>query len=231
MATDSTVDTGCDSMPSSMTDASPDNLPTSPMRSVPPSPLPPPPMPYPFQENTSKIALESKTTSIMVQKFKSAPPNWLTTGYTLDDPHSPEPREFRKVHYFFYGTLQDPRTLSHVLETTIDPSSLRPASIIGYSCELWGSYKALVDGPTGAIVEGLAYEVQCEEEEARLAAYETNAYETVSCRIDFNVEGKGSTPQTTLGKTFRYAGDPEALRERRFDRKLWVRNMAPKLGF
>ena len=88
-----------------------------------------------------------------------------------------------------------------------------------------------MDGPTGAIVEGVAYEVQCEEDETRLAAYETNAYETVRCSIDLKGDGAGSKPRTVSGKTFRYAGDPEALREKRFDRKLWVRNMAPEFKF
>ncbi|CAD6586703.1 MAG: hypothetical protein ASARMPREDX12_003763 [Alectoria sarmentosa] len=229
--TDSIDDAGYDSMPSLMTDASPISVPTSPMKSVPPSPPPTPPrIPYHLREQPSRIRQESDKTSSMVQKFKCAPPNWLTSGYTLDDRIPPEPCEFRKVCYFFYGTLQNPRTLSNILEKTVEPSSLRPALIIGYSCELWGTYKVLVDGPMGAIVEGAAYEVQSEEDETRLAAYETNAYETASCLINLKTEKGGSTPQTISGKTFRYAGDPKALREKRFDRKLWVKNMAPGFG-
>lgn len=165
----------------------------------------------------------------MVQKFRSAPPNWLTTGYTLDDLMPPKPYEFCKVFYFFYGTLQSPKILSHILEKPVHRSSLRPASVIGYSCLLWGTYKALVDGPMGGVVEGVAYEVQCEEDEARLATYETNAYETAPCYIDLKGVGDGPTPPEMIrGKTFRYAGDPDALREKRFDRKLWIKNMQPE---
>ena len=168
----------------------------------------------------------------MVQKFDTMPADWLTTGYTLDDNMPSEPCEFRKVYYFFYGTLQDAKTLSHILNKDIEHSSLRPAVIIGYSCERWGIYKALVDGPMDAVVEGVAYQVQCEEDEMRLAAYETDAYETHSCVIDLKSEKEGSArPQTISGKTFRYAGDPDALRQGRFDRKLWVKNMAPELRY
>lgn len=135
--TDSIDDAGYNSMPSLMTDASPISLPTSPMKSVPPSPPPtPPPIPYHLGEQPSGIRQEFDKTSSMVQKFKSAPPNWLTSGYTLDDRIPPEPCEFRKVSYFFYGTLQDLKTLSNILEKKVEPSSLRPALIIGYSCEL-----------------------------------------------------------------------------------------------
>ena len=164
----------------------------------------------------------------MIQKFNKAPPDWLTSGYTLDDNVPQEPYEFRKTYYFFYGTLQDQKVLSHVLGADVERSSLHPASVVGYACELWGSYKALVDGPMGATIQGVAYEVQCEAHEARLAAYETNAYETASCYIDIKGSEEGSPSREVLGKTFRYAGDPQALREKRFDRKLWIKNMAPE---
>lgn len=228
MNKDSFEDTGYDSVPALSADASPISLPSSPMESVPPSPPPPPPVPHHLQKQISQNPQKLEESSSIARKFKSAPPRWLTSGYTLDDHMPSEPYEFRKVSYFFYGTLQDPKILSHILEKHIESSSLRPASIVGYSCELWGTYKALVDGPMGAVVKGLAYEVQCEEDELRLAAYETNAYETVSCRIDLKDPSEAPATQTISGKTFRYAGDPDALREKRFDRKLWVKNMAPE---
>ena len=60
--------------------------------------------------------------------------------------------------------------------------------------------KALVDGPMGAVVEGVAYEVECEEDEARLAAYETNAYETASCLIQLRMRGKAQRNRRSRGR-------------------------------
>ena len=206
------------SVPSLCDDASPTSIPTSPLEFAPPSPPPLPPLP------PSRLPPESG--SVMSRKFKSAPPNWLTSGYTLDDDVPVEPREFSKVHYFFYGTLKESERLSQILEKEVKHTSLRPAQIVGYTCEMWGVYKALVDGPMGAIVEGVAYEVQSKEDDTRLAAYETNAYETASCMIDLKND-KGFTTKTIYGRTFKYAGDPQALKEKRFDRKLWMKNMEP----
>lgn len=224
-----------DGLLSIMTDTTPlTGLPTSPMEFVPPSP-PPPPLPHHLRGRPSQVHPGPNKPSVMVQKFQGMPPDWLTTGYTLDDQMddhiASDPFEFRRVHYFFYGTLKDHKVLSHILERDIKPVALQPAQVIGYSCEMWGCYKALVDGPMGAIVEGVAYKVESEEDETRLAAYETDAYETYSCLIDLQGDGEGSSPHTITGKTFMYAGDPDALREKRFDRKLWVKNMAPELRF
>lgn len=119
--------------------------------------------------------------------------------------------------------------LSHVLDTVVSASSLRPAHVIGYSLELWGQYQALVDGNTGSVVEGAVYEVQSEEDEARLAHYETNAYRLAPCYINLAPAQEGVDPEQVSGKTFKYAGDPEALREKRWDRTLWVRNMGSEL--
>lgn len=74
---------------------------------------------------------------------------------------------FRKEYYLFYGSLMDPPTLARVLQLPSRPQ-LYPAKIEGYSCKLWGPYLAVVDRPTGAIVHGMAYEVQSFEEAGRL---------------------------------------------------------------
>lgn len=51
----------------------------------------------------------------------------------LTAPHPPRtPTEYKSVHYFFYGTLKDPRMLAEVLGVEQAPV-LRPAKIIGYS--------------------------------------------------------------------------------------------------
>ena len=132
---------------------------------------------------------------------------------------------FQKTVYFFYGTLKDPAILSHVLDTPVTSSDLRPAHVVGYAREMWGQYQALVNGPTGAVLEGMAYEVQTEIDAQKLAAYETNAYKTAPCIINFGSEHDDLEPRKVQGMTFMYAGDPQALREGRWDRELWMRNM------
>lgn len=71
-----------------------------------------------------------------------------------------------------------------------------------------------------------AYLVQSKEDEEKLAHYETLAYAARACRI---TSTHGNEPATVIGKTFMYAGDPEALRQGRFDRKLWERQMGRAL--
>lgn len=77
---------------------------------------------------------------------------------------------FSKTFYFFYGTLMDPNQLCRVFQSP-DRPQLYPAQIVGYNCKLWRPYPALVDGPPGAIVCGMAYEVQSSAEEKGLQAY------------------------------------------------------------
>ena len=127
--------------------------------------------------------------------------------------------------YFFYGTLNEPQTLSRILDKPVLQSILHAAYVVGYSVEMWGQYKALVTGSQGNIVEGVAYEVQSEEDEEKLAFYEMSAYEVAPCNIYLRAEGEGVEPEKICGNTFRYAGDAQALREGRWDRKLWLKNM------
>ena len=87
---------------------------------------------------------------------------------------------FRKTFYFFYGTLMDPDDLAKILQLPGRPES-SPAKISGYSCKLWGPYPALVDNLPGAIVHGVAYEVQSPVEAERLQAYETENYSSSDC--------------------------------------------------
>ena len=119
---------------------------------------------------------------------------------------------FRKVHYFFYGSLMDPATLAKVLGLKYRPV-LQPTHIIGYHCKLWGPYPALLDGPTNNVVYGSAYEVQSQEEKALLEAYETDHYATKACMIRFK-DGR-----EILGKTFAWAQDEGLLKEGTFDLK------------
>ena len=103
---------------------------------------------------------------------------------------------------------------------------MRKAKLIGYALAKWGDYPALIDGESGQEVSGYAYLVQTKEEAEKLAYYETNAYKEAHCLIYFDDDEE---PAETPGKTFVYAGDANALLEQRFDRKLWLHQMAGKL--
>ena len=97
--------------------------------------------------------------------------------------------------YFFYGTLKEPQTLSRILDKLVLQSALHAAYVVGYAIEMWGQYKALVTGPQGNIIEGMAYEEQSEEDEEKLAFYETSAYEVALCSIYLRAWEKGSNPK------------------------------------
>jgi gamma-glutamylcyclotransferase (GGCT)/AIG2-like uncharacterized protein YtfP len=127
---------------------------------------------------------------------------------------------FRKELYFFYGSLMDPSTLAHVLELR-DRPQLLPSKIIGYSYMLWGQYPALLDGPAGAPVYGMAYEVQTQSEKERLEFYETSHYRKGYCLIRLQ-DGR-----QVIGRTFLWNADTALLKERTFDLKDWQMN---KLG-
>jgi gamma-glutamylcyclotransferase (GGCT)/AIG2-like uncharacterized protein YtfP len=95
-------------------------------------------------------------------------------------------------YYFFYGTLQDPSTLSRVLgNTRSTPRLLIPAKITGYRTKLWaGRYPALVPAAQDAVVHGVAYEVTTADERSRLEKYETDAYVATECVIELEGELK-----------------------------------------
>lgn len=108
------------------------------------------------------------------------------------------------VWYFFYGTLGDPERLSRLFGlpdgSPLTPI-LHPARVAGGSIKLWeNKYKALVDGPSNATVEGVAYKVRTKESEDVLRAYETAKYEVVRCEIHFLHGGP-----KVRGCTFRFA--------------------------
>ncbi|KAI5922300.1 hypothetical protein F4810DRAFT_711664 [Camillea tinctor] len=145
---------------------------------------------------------------------------WETAVTSL----APPPR-YHPMVYFFYGTLTQPKVLKRVLELDHEPV-MRPAKIVGYSLTKWGDYKALIDGEMGEEVSGMAYEVTSPQHEYQLAYYETNAYDLAPCFIDFT---DGQEPTRVLGSTFKYAGDAMALKEGRFDRKLWEFRMGLRL--
>lgn len=111
--------------------------------------------------------------------------------------HAPAQMEY-PVWYLFSGTLMDPQTVQKCISLPSTPR-LVPASTRGGILRNWGrKYKALVDGPANARVDGFAYLVETAEHEEYLLFRETEAYEVVRCRI--NLEGGEEVP----GLTFRF---------------------------
>ena len=110
----------------------------------------------------------------------------------------------------------DPGQLARVLGRKQHPVT-RPASIMGYSCKMWGPYPALIDGPQEAIVQGVAFEVKSQQAATRLAKYETDAYEERDCIIQFEDGEK------VLGMTFMWRddADDEDLTEGSFNLREW----------
>lgn len=111
----------------------------------------------------------------------------------------------------------DERQLTRVLRLA-HPPVLRPASIVGCSIKMWGQYPALVDGPPGNVLNGMAFEVQNEKQEGMLSRYETTAYKTTTCFIK-----PASGGAQILGKTFIWAEnqDDRILRPGSFDLEGW----------
>jgi gamma-glutamylcyclotransferase (GGCT)/AIG2-like uncharacterized protein YtfP len=122
---------------------------------------------------------------LMARKFLQA------QGRAWEDDPIVDYYAFRKELYFFYGSLMDPSTLAHLLELRDQPQ-LQPSKIISYSCMLWGQYPALLDGPAGAVVYGMVYEVQTQSEKEHLGV---------------------------LGRTFLWDADRALLKEGTFDLK------------
>ena len=104
----------------------------------------------------------------------------------------------------------DPSTLSKVLHLEQQPA-LQMATITGYHYKLWGSYPALLDGPYGAKVQGVVFEVQSAEQVELLQGYETQRYRIAACHIQLADGSKVS------GKTFKWCASDEELQEGVFD--------------
>lgn len=183
-------------------------------RKAPPPPPPLPPSPKPVTTSsgsatgTPPARLDGLAPSAPTDNYLKHPP--IENPLVVEQPYTP-------TYYFFYGTLTRPEILSHVLDLEEQPI-LRPAKVSGYALANWGQYRALVGCGAGGEVAGYAYLVKSAADGLRLARYETDAYEAVPCEIQFT---DGQEPAQERGMTFRYAGDDEALKAGRFDRKLW----------
>lgn len=175
-------------------------------------PPPPPPLP-PSRPDQKEPPFRLKA--------RSAPPDWFYQA-PIPPPLTDRPAA-PTGFYFFYGTLMDPKMPTEILD--LDPETkpeLRPGKILGYETKLWGQYPALIKGPPGSVVEGMAYNVQTVEDGEKLAAYETRYYETQPCPIKYT---DNKEPATEDGNVFMFAGDPRELSEGGFDLKVWLRRM------
>jgi len=114
--------------------------------------------------------------------------------------------------------------LREILDLEQRPT-FRTARMIGYKLRLWGQYPALVHEP-GEVVHGLAFDKATELDAQKLAAYETNNYQSTPC----NIEALDSNGQeTTLeGYVFKYCGDPLELSDGSFDLDVWLAQMRRK---
>lgn len=122
--------------------------------------------------------------------------------------------------YFFYGTLSDPAMLRDVLGLETEPQ-LRPATMVGYECKLWGQYPALLDAPE-KIVHGSVFHVETEEQGGRLAEYETKSYRADPCLIQYT---DGNEPAEDIGHVFKFVGNVRDLSDGTFDLETWLKRM------
>ncbi|PLB54856.1 hypothetical protein P170DRAFT_432429 [Aspergillus steynii IBT 23096] len=170
----------------------------------------PPPLPPPPSNPRSKI-------SPSVLKLRTTPPS------TYQPPKPPPSADLPPAPtgpYFFYGTLTDPSMIAEILDLAQE-LELRPASVLGYKCKMWGHYPALVDEP-GSTVEGAVYHVDTVEDGERLAAYETRNYRAESCVVRY-ADNQG--PSQDFGYAFKFVGDPRELTEGNFELRTWLRRM------
>lgn len=140
--------------------------------------------------------------------------------------HSYTPEPFEKQYFFFYGTLMDPPTLASILQLPERPI-MRPAKVVGYHIKLWGPYPALLVGPPLHPVEGLANEVQSQEQLDRLSAYETSKYRIKACMIKFPSEN-GGEGERVRGMAFVWNGESEELRKGNFSLEKWLQQQKRK---
>lgn len=174
------------------------------------APPPPPPPPHP-EDPSQKV-------SPFVKKLRIAPP-----GYFFQPERQPPLRDLFAAPtgpYFFYGTLSDPAMLQDVLGLETKPR-LRPATILGYECKLWGQYPALLDAPE-KVVHGAVYHVETEEHGERLASYETDNYQADPCHIEYI---DGDQPVDGIGYVFKFVGNARDLSDGDFDLGTWLRRM------
>ncbi|KAL8834340.1 MAG: hypothetical protein Q9170_003795 [Blastenia crenularia] len=119
--------------------------------------------------------------------------------------------------YFFYGTLTNLQILQNSLSLPYLPT-LIPAFIKRGRLRSWRrKYKALVDGPADAEVDGYACLVESFDQEDCLRFREKADYEVVQCHISFH---GGRVKEVVQGLTFRFR-DPGRLDADQGDYFVW----------
>ena len=182
---------------------------------------PPKPPPLPSKrpnQAPSQVKMSDKVSPLIQKLQKASQGNYFEPSVR---PQTTDPFASPTGLYFFYGSLMDPYHISKILGLSEKPI-LRQAYLVGYSLRMWGVYPALVDGPTGAVVDGMVCDIQTVQHADRLAEYETSAYRPVACQIHFS-EGKEHREKS--GTTFKYIGNPIDLNEGKFDLAVWQQRM------
>lgn len=151
--------------------------------------------------------------------MKLASPDWHYQPPSR--PADIDPFATRAGVYFLYGSLMDPIMLMDILGLDAEPV-LGPADVEGYCSKLWGQYPALVDGPKGQLVNGMAYYVRTAEDAEKLAIYESKNYRPTACRIRYT---DGHQPMEGLGCTFKFIGRENELTEGSFDLPYWLQGV------
>jgi hypothetical protein len=141
--------------------------------------------------------------SVMVRNFLNFDPAAYEASRYEEPP-------FKKQHYFLLGPLMDPSTLSQVLGTDGMPE-LKPATVFGFKCKLWGSHPVLSDELCRDAVHGVAYEVQTAEEKQKLVDYHGPNYDLGPCTIHLD------DATWVWGRIFKWDVDESLLTEGTFN--------------
>ncbi|OJJ86487.1 gamma-glutamylcyclotransferase family protein [Aspergillus glaucus CBS 516.65] len=136
------------------------------------------------------------------------------------DPARLAPKPYVEKYYFFYGTLMDPSMLTRVLNLDHKPD-LRPAYILNHKMKMWGPYPAVLDGVAeGQRINGVAYKVKSEDDEKKLAAYETGMYRGKGVMVHFG--GGGKEKERVVGCMFVWNADEAVLKAGMFNMGGWL---------
>jgi hypothetical protein len=161
-------------------------------------------------------------TDAEIEAERQSRPSLPAETTDLDDPPSfPYPYDITEKGWYFLRHLMDLSTLAKVLQVAEAPR-LRPARMIGYQMRLWGPYPALIDGPPGHAVEGVACKILTQKHVDRLIAYETEKYFIYPCVIELLDVGVGRK-EIVDGNVFKWEGKLDELQEGEFSLKEYLR--------